>query len=103
MDIEGKTAIITGACSGLGTGAAAALHEAGAIVFGFDVSAHGSAIDGVRHLQVDVADAGSVARAVETVVAETGRLDIAVNCAGVSSAKSSSTSSALTASGVTSW
>lgn len=86
MDIRGKTAIVTGARSGLGAGAAAALRAAGATVFGFDVSA-GDEAGGMRHIQVDVADAEAVARAVEAVVAETGGLDIAVNCAGVSSAK----------------
>lgn len=86
MDINGKTAIVTGARSGLGAGAAAALRAAGTRVFGFDLSPGGE-IDGMRHIQVDVADAEAVAHAVEAVVAETGRLDIAVNCAGVSSAK----------------
>jgi NAD(P)-dependent dehydrogenase (short-subunit alcohol dehydrogenase family) len=86
LDIRGKTAIVTGARSGLGAGAAAALRAAGATVFGFDVSA-GEEAGGMRHIQVDIADAEAVERAVAAVMAETGRLDIAVNCAGVSSAK----------------
>lgn len=88
MDIRGRTAIVTGASSGLGAGAAAALAEAGARVFGFDVSPPDGVGDGaIRHVQVDVARSTAVEGAIEAVLAETGRLDIAVNCAGISSAK----------------
>jgi len=88
MDIRGKTALITGARSGLGSAAAAALLQAGARVFGFDLSSDGGGtVVGVRHVQVDVSDAEAIARAVEMIVMETGRLDVVVNCAGVSSAK----------------
>lgn len=88
MDIEGKVAVVTGAGSGLGKGACAVLREAGARVIGLDIADDGpGGDDGFGRMRVDVADASAVEDAFAAIVQEWGRVDIAVNCAGVPSAK----------------
>lgn len=80
MDPRGKVAVVTGGNSGLGEAAALALANAGATVITFDVS--GSAPAG-ETLVCNVADAASVAAAVEEVISRHGRIDILVNNAGI--------------------
>lgn len=64
-------ALVTGSASGIGAEVAAAFAREGARVTGFDLA------DG------DVRVPADVERAVAAVVAEHGRLDVLVNCAGV--------------------
>ena len=75
--VEGKVAVVTGAASGFGLLTARMLAERGARVVGFDVHA----AEGCR--VVDVTDRAGVQAAVDTVVAENGRIDVMVNNAGV--------------------
>jgi meso-butanediol dehydrogenase / (S,S)-butanediol dehydrogenase / diacetyl reductase len=88
--LAGRTALVTGAGRGIGLGVAQELAAAGAQVIAADVDAGtasrtaaslGAAAAG--HFQVDVADAGSVARLVESVRAAGERIDILANVAGV--------------------
>jgi 3-hydroxy acid dehydrogenase/malonic semialdehyde reductase len=83
--LAGKTAVVTGASSGIGAATARALADAGARV------AMGArrrerlpdvARDGVR-LELDVTDPGSCERFIQTAVSELGGLDILVNNAGL--------------------
>ena len=75
MSYAGRTALITGGASGIGKALGAALEEAGARVVLADVVKD----DGVcRHL--DVRDAVAFA----ALVGEIGRVDLLVNCAGIS-------------------
>ena len=76
-----KTAVITGGSSGIGRETAKLLSENGFRVFEFSRS--GEDEGKVRHLTVDVTDEAQVALAMETVFAETGRLDLLVNNAGM--------------------
>lgn len=76
-----KTAIVTGASSGIGRAAAAALTARGCIVY--DLSRSDKPQDGVSHIACDVTDEQSVRTAVETVVREQGGVDILVCCAGM--------------------
>ncbi|WKN47403.1 SDR family NAD(P)-dependent oxidoreductase [Nocardioides sp. Arc9.136] len=71
-------ALVVGGASGLGAASAAALRAAGHTVVTGDLE--GAAAD----LVVDVTEEAAVAAAVDTVVAEHGRLDVVVNSAGVS-------------------
>ena len=92
--LDGKKALVTGAGRGIGRGMAQALAEAGADVAIVDVladNAERSAAEiaqatGRRAIAVpcDIADANAVDAMVEKVVSEFGRLDIAVNNAGIS-------------------
>ncbi|WP_428531160.1 SDR family NAD(P)-dependent oxidoreductase [Rhodopila sp.] len=92
QDIKGKTAIVTGAASGIGLGVATALAQAGANIVLADLrpeplEATRQTIEtlGVRAIAVttDVSDADSVDLAGKTALEAFGALHIAINNAGV--------------------
>jgi NAD(P)-dependent dehydrogenase (short-subunit alcohol dehydrogenase family) len=77
-------ALVTGASSGIGKAAALALAAAGFDVVGTSRDASRVApLDGVRFLDLDVADDDSVTTAVEQVIERFGRIDVLVNNAGM--------------------
>lgn len=80
---SGKTAIVTGASSGIGRASAEALARAGFTVFGTSRKISGQGSDGISMLVCDVTDDASVAALVSDVLARTGRIDLLVNNAGV--------------------
>lgn len=93
FNLEGKTALVTGAGSGLGRAMALALGEAGADVAVVDINADtlretASEIEktGRRSLPIeaDVSTIGDVNGMVEKTVEVFGKMDIAVNNAGIS-------------------
>ena len=83
--LEDKTAVVTGASSGIGAATAHALAEAGARVA---VGARRVELlpdrDGLYAFDLDVRDEESSARFVERAVADLGGIDILVNNAGLS-------------------
>ncbi|CAD5201117.1 oxidoreductase [Pseudomonas sp. FEN] len=79
---SGRTAIVTGASSGIGRATAEALARAGYTVFGTSRKAVDSPTQ-VSMLTCDVTDGDSVSAVVSTVLAQTGRIDLLVNNAGV--------------------
>ena len=92
MDISGKTAIVTGAASGIGLGIATALAEAGANVVMADIqkeaveeAAHG--LSGTNKqvvpVRIDVTQEQSVLDALAEAEQKFGKLHIACNNAGV--------------------
>jgi len=92
FDLSGKKALVTGGAQGIGRACATALATVGADVAILDLDEAG-ARDTVAALKAlgrqslfvscDVTDEAQVARAVRHVVEDFGRLDIAVNNAGV--------------------
>lgn len=91
-DLAGSVALVTGAAAGIGRACAIALADAGADLAVLDVDAAGLAgtAGEVRErgraaqtLVADVTDLAAVQSAVDEVVARWGRLDAAVNNAGV--------------------
>src|ERR1043165_7405214 len=80
---SGKTAIVTGASSGLGRASAEALARAGFTVFGTSRRASGNGPDAVTMLACDVTDGAAVDTLVSTVLSRAGRIDLLVNNAGV--------------------
>jgi 3-oxoacyl-[acyl-carrier protein] reductase len=86
-----KVALVTGGTRGIGYAVAEALLKAGDRVAITGTTADGvvkaehalSAIARAVGITCDVRDAASVARAMETVIAKFGGLDVLVNCAGV--------------------
>src|SRR5262245_60394021 len=85
MQVDNSVAIVTGAASGLGAVAAAALAKRGATVCGLDLPAAIGAAPpaaGVTLVPADVTDPAQVQAAVATAAAG-GRLRVVVNCAGI--------------------
>lgn len=80
---SGKTAVVTGASSGIGRASAEALVRAGFTVFGTSRRAAGNGPDGVTMLACDVTDEASVAKLIDEVLAKAGRIDLLVNNAGI--------------------
>ncbi|AZV20867.1 MULTISPECIES: oxidoreductase [unclassified Mesorhizobium] len=78
-----KTAVVTGASSGIGRASAEALAKAGFTVFGTSRRKADNGPDGVTMLVCDVTDGEAVAALVSTVLSQTGRIDLLVNNAGV--------------------
>jgi NAD(P)-dependent dehydrogenase (short-subunit alcohol dehydrogenase family) len=92
FSLVGRTAIVTGAASGLGRRCAHTLGRAGAAVALVDIDADGLATamtevaaegTGARAFVADVADLGAVTGAVARIVSELGPIQILVNCAGI--------------------
>ena len=92
MDLNGKTAIVTGGAKGIGLGIVNRLSEAGAYVLIADndeVSAKEAAKQFVSegrkcgYFVVDVSDESSVKKLVEESLKISGKLDILVNNAGI--------------------
>jgi NAD(P)-dependent dehydrogenase (short-subunit alcohol dehydrogenase family) len=78
-----RVALVTGASTGIGWATAKALHNAGFRVFGTSRRAITESPDGVAMLTGDVTDDTSVAKLVDEVLANAGRIDLLVNNAGV--------------------
>jgi NAD(P)-dependent dehydrogenase (short-subunit alcohol dehydrogenase family) len=92
FDLNGQTALITGAGRGLGRATALAMANAGAdVALGLRDPAAGADLVGeiealgrrAMPLRMDVRDLGQVRSAIDRAVADLGRLDILVNNAGL--------------------
>jgi 3-oxoacyl-[acyl-carrier protein] reductase len=79
-DFDGRVALVTGGASGIGAATAARLREGGARVAVFDRQ---EADGDVLAMRGDVSQPREAESAVGRVVAEFGRLDVLVNCAGI--------------------
>ena len=83
-----KTALVTGASSGIGEATALKLQELGFTVYGAARRVdrlEQLAGRGIRPLAMDVTEEESMRTGVERIVAETGRIDVLVNNAGYGS------------------
>ena len=76
-------AVVTGASSGIGLATAKALQIAGFRVFGTSRHAAAASSDGITMLACDVTDDASVAKLIDDVLAQAGRIDLLINNAGM--------------------
>ena len=86
MRFEGRTAVVTGAASGIGRASALRLANEGALVFAADIDVDGGESlklehHAIRFVRTDVRSEGDIARLMETAAAS-GRLDVVFNNAG---------------------
>lgn len=90
MKLEGTTAVVTGAASGLGAATASLLASLGVQVLGIDLAASIEKADalaeGIRYAAADVTSEAEVAGALEQL-ADLPPLRLTVNCAGIAPAK----------------
>ncbi len=91
MNLENRTAIVTGTASGIGKGIALRLAADGAAVAGFDIDLENAerTAETVRNsggkaiaIRADVTDYSAIKAAVDDVIEQLGHVDILVNCAG---------------------
>lgn len=84
--LQGRTAVVTGAASGIGRAIAERLAEEGVQIVGVDRNAEALVANDkyASTLAVDLVDQGSIARVREHIEAGTGACDILVNAAGIS-------------------
>ena len=90
MRLDGRSALLTGAASGIGRAVAARFAAEGASVALLDKADAGGVADEIRaagghalSLVADVSDAEAVDAAVARATAEIGTIDIAINAAGI--------------------
>ncbi len=87
--LDGKTAIVTGAASGIGHAIANAMHEAGATIVIADINLEKAEAvaaqlgERAQAMHVDVANVESCQQLVRQTIADLGQLDILVNNAGI--------------------
>lgn len=97
FQLDGQTAFVTGAGSGIGQAIAVGLAEAGADVACFDLPGSAGISDTVQRIQAHgrralalsgtVTDKASLDAAVALAESELGPLGVAVNCAGIANAQ----------------
>ena len=83
-EFDGRTALVTGAGSGIGQAMALRLRHGGATVFAGDLQVDGVP-DGCVPVSLDVTSGESVAAFVRRAIDETGRIDVLMNNAGIGS------------------
>jgi 3-oxoacyl-[acyl-carrier protein] reductase len=88
IDLQGKTAVVTGGCRGIGLAAAKRMAASGARIALWDIDtatldAVCAANAGFRAYRVDVTREDEVGDALQRTVADFGRIDIFVNAAGI--------------------
>ena len=92
IDLDGRTAVITGGCRGIGLAVAERMAASGAQIALWDVDVATmervcARHAGFRAYRVDVTKEDAVAAAAAATVADCGRIDILVNAAGIAGSR----------------
>lgn len=88
MDIKGQVAVISGGSGDIGRATARRMLADGAVVYALDINEQALAkaaqeLPGLKTRMVDLLDEAATEKTLADIVAETGRLDILVNCVGI--------------------
>lgn len=84
MRLQNKVVLVTGAASGIGHSVADLFAREGATVFASDIASPEVAhAEGIVPMTLDVTRENSWAKAIDTVIERSGRLDVLVNNAGI--------------------
>ncbi len=91
IDLDGRTAVVTGGASGLGLAIAERMAQSGAqcVIWDYDadaLKALPATLAGATTLKVDVSDPGAVEDAARGTVDKHGSIDILINNAGITGA-----------------
>lgn len=81
--LEGQVALITGGAGGMGRAIANAFKTAGARVVATDRAEYEDIGPGIQYRQYDVTSRASTDKVMDAVIAEHGKVDILVLCAGI--------------------
>jgi len=81
--LQGQVALITGGAGGMGRAIAQAFAQAGAHVIATDRAEHETLGEGIAYRQYDVTSRADTDRVIDAVIAEHGKIDILVLCAGI--------------------
>lgn len=96
MNVSGKNVIVTGGGSGIGWGISQTFAQRGAnvAILDIDPQASNTALENLKQygghnigVECDISKSGSVQKAVDTVQAKFGQIDVLVNCAGITMVK----------------
>jgi NAD(P)-dependent dehydrogenase (short-subunit alcohol dehydrogenase family) len=87
MEVRGRTFLVTGGGSGLGAATARLLERGGANVVVADLKGESEGDNGVRFVETDVTDEGSVKGAIDAALRDFGGVHGAINCAGIAAAE----------------
>ncbi|NYT59981.1 SDR family oxidoreductase [Alcaligenaceae bacterium] len=82
-NLNGQVAVITGGAGAMGRAISNAFKQAGATVIATDIAPTASIGDGVEYRQYDVTSREQTDTMLDAVIAEHGRVDILVLCAGI--------------------
>jgi len=82
-DIEGKTAVVTGASQGIGKAVVLALLQQKATVFGLDRNEATIENSNYQHIQCNLSMAGEIETSFSRIAQQASRIDYLVNVAGI--------------------
>jgi NAD(P)-dependent dehydrogenase (short-subunit alcohol dehydrogenase family) len=82
-NLEGQVALITGGAGGMGRAIAKVFRQAGARVVATDRAEHEEVGEGIDYRQYDVTSRRQTDAVIDAVLAEHGKVDILVLCAGI--------------------
>lgn len=82
-NLEGQVALITGGAGGMGRAISAAFRAAGARVVATDRTAHEDIGEGIDYRQYNVTSRADTDQVINGVIADYGKVDILVLCAGI--------------------